>query len=345
MTGSQIHGDCELTITGIADLSQASSGDISFFSNARYAQQLEKTGASAVFVSAPEGCPSHITLLIHPEPSRAFQNIAEAFAAHRPPLTAFSGIHPTSVIHPEAILEDNISIGPYAVIDSRVQIGKNTSIGAHTYIGPHSKIGSDSIIHPHVTIREGCNIGNRVIIQPGAVIGSCGFGYTTSNDGQHTKLEQIGNVEIDDDVEIGANSTIDRARFQSTRIGKGTKIDNLVQIGHAVSIGRNCIIVAQSGVAGSTKIGDYVTIAGQVAIAGHINIASKVTIAGKSGVSKSLEAGTYGGIPVQPIHEYNRNAVLLRKMPQFVQELKDLTKEINDIKESISLKNVCTGSS
>ncbi|MFA6916634.1 MAG: UDP-3-O-(3-hydroxymyristoyl)glucosamine N-acyltransferase [Parachlamydiales bacterium] len=328
LTGSTLKGNPEHIILNVADLYHATAEDVSFFSNPRYAGQLAKSHAGAVFVSQVPEELSQFNFLIHPDPSRAFQKVAETVAQSRPPLTGFDGIHPTAVIHSEAIIGENVTIGPYAVIDQKAIIGKGTYIGAQCYIGPETVIGENCKIHPRVTIREGCEIGNHVVLQPGVVIGSCGFGFTTSAQGEHTKLEQIGNVIIEDDVEIGANTTVDRSRFKCTRIGTGSKIDNLVMIGHGVEIGKHVLLVAQTGVAGSTTIGDHCTIAGQVAIAGHLKIGPKTRIAGKSGVSKSLPTGDYSGIPVQPIQEYNKNAVYLRKMSEFVEELKQLKQKI-----------------
>lgn len=214
------------------------------------------------------------------------------------------------------------------MIDENVKVGKGTFIGAGVYVGPDTLIGHSCLIHPRVVIREGCHIGHHVVIQPGAVIGSCGFGYTTDRQGRHIKLNQVGNVFIEDHVEIGANTTIDRARFKHTYISQGSKIDNLVQLGHGVSIGAHNIIVAQTGIAGSTSTGRHVVLAGQVAVAGHLNLSDEVTVAGKSGVTKSLSSGKYGGIPAVPLQEYNRNQVFLRNIEQYVKQLKDLSKRI-----------------
>ncbi len=334
ISGSSLEGNPEHLISGIAGILEAGQEHAVFVGNPRYAPQLQKTQAGVVCVSPTESCPPHLNKLVHKDPSSAFQKIAELLAHSRPALTGFKEIHPTAVIHPDAKIGEGVTIGPYAVIDEGAQIGKGSRIGSHVYIGPQATLGTDCLIHPHVTIREGCVIGNRVILQPGVVIGGCGFGYATSAMGEHTKFEHLGNVILEDDVEIGSNTTIDRARFQSTKVSKGTKIDNLVMLGHNVTVGKNSMIVAQTGIAGSTTLGDYCIIAGQVAIAGHLNIESKTRIAGKSGVTKSLPTGDYSGIPVQPIQEYNKNAVLLRKMPEFVEELKKLRQELEELKRS-----------
>jgi UDP-3-O-[3-hydroxymyristoyl] glucosamine N-acyltransferase len=240
------------------------------------------------------------------------------------------------VIHETALLAEGVSVGPHVSIDEGVKIGTGTFIGAGTYIGPNTVIGSGCLIHARVVIREECQIGHRVIIQPGAVIGSCGFGYTTDKEGKHVKLNQVGNVRIEDDVEIGANTTIDRARFKNTKVSQGSKIDNLVQLGHGVNIGPHNIIVAQTGIAGSTSTGRYVVLAGQVAVAGHLHLSDGVTVAAKSGVTKSLSAGKYGGMPATALEEYNRNKVLLRNIGKYLQQIKILTDRIEKLELHLS---------
>lgn len=323
LTGARLEGESSTLITGVAELAQATPCEASFYANPRYVGALLRTHAGVVCVKEGGGCPENLTLLIHEEPSLVFQKIAELLTAHRPPLTGFMGIHPTAVIHPTALVGEGVKIGPYAVIDSGVIIGKGSSIGAHSYIGPETVLGQRCLIHPHVVIREGCRLGNGVIVQPGAVLGACGFGYITTAAGTHTKLEQVGSVVVGDDVEVGANSAIDRGRFpsQSTAIGHGTKIDNLVQVAHGVSIGAHAIICGQVGIAGSTKLGDHCTIGGQAAIAGHITLDAGVMVAGRSAVSKSLKKGVYRGNPALPIAEYNKIAICLRRLPKiFVEE-------------------------
>lgn len=251
--------------------------------------------------------------------------------------SGFKGIHPSAVIHETAQLENSVTVGPHAVIDEDVKIGSGTFIGAGAYIGPQTTIGALCLIHPRVVIREGCQIGQRVIIQPGAVIGSCGFGYTTDKQGRHVKLNQVGNVVIEDDVEIGANTTIDRARFKSTKVSQGSKLDNLVQLGHGVELGAHNIIISQTGIAGSTSTGQYVVLAGQVAVAGHLHLSNGVTVAGKSGVTKSLPAGKYGGIPAVPLEEYNRNHVFLRNIERYIEQLKALAKRIESLEKHLKL--------
>lgn len=333
LTESRLIGNAEHTIQNVADLETAAEFDASFLANPNYDKAMRASLAGVVFVSPSVELVPGRNFLISEDPSRAFQTIVEAFFGNILNVyTGFQEIHPSAVIHETASIGKNVSIGPRAVVDKEVVIGDNTTIGAGCYIGFQTTIGNHSFLHPNVTIRERCKIGNRVIIQPGAVIGSCGFGYITNQEGKHIKLNQVGIVIIEDDVEIGANTTIDRSRFKATIIGQGSKIDNLVQIGHGVVVGPHNIIVAQAGIAGSTKTGKYVVIAGQVAIAGHITIADQVMIAGKSGVSKSItESGKYNGIPVMPVKEYNRNAVYLRNIETYVNQLKELQAKVQQL--------------
>lgn len=333
LTQAELIGDKQHLITGVADLETASSHEASFLAippygqRNRYTQQMQDTKAGVIFVASQEELPSGPAYLIVKDPSAAFQRLVDYFY-QATTFTYFEGIHPTAVVHPTAVIGQHVTIGPHAVVDGHVNIGDRTVIGAGCYIGPHTQIGSDCLLHPHVMVRERCRIGNKVILQPGAIIGSCGFGYATDEKGQHTKLNQVGTVTIEDDVEIGANTTIDRARFKTTLISKGTKIDNLVQIAHGVKLGIGNIIVAQAGIAGSTSTGRHVVIAGQSAVAGHLHLCDGVIIAGKSGVSKSInKPGKYGGIPVQPLAEYNRNSVLLRNIETYITQLKALVKK------------------
>jgi UDP-3-O-[3-hydroxymyristoyl] glucosamine N-acyltransferase len=286
---------------------------------------MRNSAAGVVFVGPQVTLCDGRNFLVVDNPSRAFQQLLEAFHNSGDDASGFEGIHPTAIIHPTAKVGSQVSIGPYSVIDKQAQIGDRTVIQAHCYVGPHSKVGSDCTLHHRATVREHCTLGDRVILQPGAVIGSCGFGYTMNHEGRHIKLNQIGTVVLEDDVEIGANTAIDRARFKTTRIGRGTKIDNLVQIGHGVQVGQDNIIIAQTGIAGSTETGRHVILAGQVAVNGHIKIADQVVVSARSAVSKSItEAGKYGGFPAIPLNESNRNSVYLRNIETYVNQIKEL---------------------
>lgn len=328
-TNARLIGDPNHTITDVSDLESATPHDASFLSNPRYAQAMLKSKAGVIFISPNASIDAQRNFLVHENPSQAFQKIVEAFHGNCNEFSGFTGIHPTAVIHPTTHLE-NVTVGPYAVIDKNVKIGNGTFIGSHCYIGPNTAVGQNCTLHPHVIVRERCVIGDNVILQPGAVVGSCGFGYLTDKQGKHTKLNQVGSVIIDNDVEIGANTTIDRARFKATRIGRGSKLDNLVQIAHGVVVGEDNIFAAQTGIAGSTATGRCVIAGGQVAIAGHLKIADGVILAGRSGVSKSLtERGEYSGVPVSTRQEYNRNSVYLRNLETYVKQIKDLEQRLS----------------
>lgn len=327
LTDAVLKGDPNYLITNVADLENAAAQDISFLSNPRYEQSLLRSSAGAIFVpsSFTENLPTN--LLRVQDPSMAFQKAIEFFFDEVLELvTGFLGIHPTAIIHPSAQIGLNATIGPYVVIDQEVIIGERTQVLAGTTIGPFTTIGKDCLIYSNVTIRERCLIGDHVIIQPGAVIGSCGFGYITDTHGKHIKLDQVGTVTLEDYVEIGANTTIDRSRFKTTRIGRGSKIDNLVQIGHGVIVGPGNIIVSQTGIAGSTETGAGVVMGGQVGVSGHIKIADGVQIAAKAGISKSLttKGGKYSGVPAVPLEEYNRRSIHLKNIEKYVKKIKDL---------------------
>jgi UDP-3-O-[3-hydroxymyristoyl] glucosamine N-acyltransferase len=319
-------GDLNYAITGVNTLEEASASDASFLANPRYAEAMKKSQAGVICVDPTAELVPGKNYLISTDPGRAFQTIAELFFS--PGASGFSGIHPTAIIHHTAQIDPGVTIGPYTVIDRNVHIGANTQIGPHVTISYDVVIGTHCTIHPHVTIRERSILHNRVILQPGVVIGSCGFGYTTDK-GRHLKLEQLGNVILEDDVEIGANTIIDRARFKSTIIRKGTKIDNLVQIAHNVEIGEHNLIAAQTGVAGSAKTGKYVMLGGQVGIVGHVELGDQVLIATRGGVSKSLKAGKYRGSPAIPINEYHRQEVHVRKLEEYIDRLKELEKKLS----------------
>jgi UDP-3-O-[3-hydroxymyristoyl] glucosamine N-acyltransferase len=337
ITNSKLVGDPDYTIESVSSLERADAKTASFLENPRYEKSMLESKAGVIFLAPNSSLPPNRNLLLNENPSMAFQLLIDLFFKDKGALTAFTDIHPTSVIHETSFLGKNVKIGPHAVIDKDVKIGDNTFIGAGSYIGPETVIGTDCVIHPRVVVRERCTIGNRVILQPGAVIGSCGFGYITNKQGVHVKLDQLGTVEIEDDVEIGANTTIDRSRFEITTIKKGSKIDNLVQIGHNVTIGPFNIIVAQTGIAGSVQTGRHVVIGGQAAVAGHLKITDGVMLAGRSGVTKSiLKAGKYGGVPAQPLEDHNRNSVFLYHIEKYLKPIKELSDQVKALKEKLN---------
>lgn len=338
LTNATLAGNPEYKISHVADLETAEPCDVSFLSNPRYEKSMKSSAAGAFFVQTSYPVEEGKNYLLVEDPSLAFQKAINFFFEGRDKLTGFTEIHPTAVIHPTAKIGQNVSIGPFAVVDQETVIGDGSTLLAHVSVGPFSTLGSKCLIHAHVSIRERCLIGNNVIIQPGAVIGSCGFGYITDKMGRHIKLEQVGTVTIEDDVEIGANTTIDRSRFKTTRIGRGTKIDNLVQIGHGATVGEDNIFVSQCGMAGSSKTGRHVVLGGQAGITGHITIGNNVMIAAKSGISKSLDkAGNYGGHPAIPFEDHNRKSVYLKNIERYVHKIKALEEKLAAIETNLKL--------
>ncbi len=307
LSGGELTGDGAITITGAASLAEATAGEITFFGNPRYMPQLRKTKASAVFVPVEFAEKIDAALIRVAQPAKAFEQVVLRLAPQ--PIEFAPGIHPTAVVAPDAKIGARVSIQAHAVIEAGAVIGDDTFIGAGVYIGHETKIGSECRIYPHVSIRERCLVGARVIIHGGVIIGGDGFGFEIA-DGRHQKVPQIGIVQIDDDVEIGANTAIDRARFGRTWIQRGVKIDNLVQVGHNVVVGQHSVIAAQTGVAGSSRIGEHVMIGGQVGIAGHLEIGDRNLIGAKTGVSKSLPAdgGKWWSTPATPARQMNPTA-------------------------------------
>ena len=342
LTRSKLIGDPDYEIENVDDLRSASPRDASFLANSRYRQIAEKSKAGLICID--KGIPpfSGRNFFVSDDPSRTFQKIAEILLFDKDHQTGFQGIHHTAVIHESAHIGEHVTIGPYVVLDRGVSIGDHTSIYSHTSIGPAVVIGSHCTLYSGVTVRERSILHNHVILQPGTVIGSCGYGYTTDpKTGRHTKLDQIGTVILEDHVEVGANTTIDRARFKNTLIKRGTKIDNLVQIAHNVELGENNIIISQSGIAGSTKLGNNVFLGGQSGIVGHISITDNVKIASRGGVSKSIDRpGSYRGAPVSPIQRFNKREVHLRKIETYVEKIEKLEKTIQNLLSEIEKKKI-----
>lgn len=333
LTGSKIAGDENLEISGINSLEAASSDEASFLANSRYNEVLKSTKAGVICVDSTCDLIAGMNFLISENPSKAFQKIAELLFSET--TSAFTGIDKSAVIHPSAILGKNVNIGPNVVIDQKSHIKDNTWIYPNTYIGADVEIGSDCLIYSNVSIRESTKIGNRVIIQPGAVIGSCGFGFIPDEKGRYHKLKQMGNVVIEDDVEIGANTTIDRARFDKTLIKKGVKLDNLVQVAHNVIIDENTVIAAQTGISGSSKLGKNVILGGQVGIAGHLTLSDNVMVGAQSGISKHLSPGKYRGSPAIPMNEWNREYVHMRNIEKYLDKIKELEQKISKLEKSL----------
>ncbi|MCX7926752.1 MAG: UDP-3-O-(3-hydroxymyristoyl)glucosamine N-acyltransferase [Candidatus Omnitrophica bacterium] len=330
LIGGEVIGNGSVIIRSFAGIEDAQEGDITFLANPKYAGFLSQTRASAIIVDRTVELKSKPGIRVD-NPSLAFVKVVEAFSGSQK--KHFQGIHPKAVIDPSVKLGKNVSIGACAVIEKGTVIGDNTVIYPNVYIAEACQIGSDTVIYANVSIRERTYIGNRVIIHNGAVIGSDGFGFVTVN-GRHQKIPQVGYVVIEDDVEIGANTTVDRARFDRTIIGAGTKIDNLVQIAHNVKIGKNCIIVAQTGISGSTVIGNNVILAGQCGVVGHISIGDNVIVMARSGVSKDIPSGqVVWGAPAQPAEEEKKVRVLYKNLPKLFDTVREIQKQIQKIKK------------
>ena len=332
LIGGEISGDGSVVITGVAGIKEAEDGDITFLANPKYAPLLNTTRASAIITNydvfdAPK------PIIRVKNPSLAFSKTISSFTPHEP--IKPSGVHSSAIIGKDVSLGKNVSIGPYVVIEEGVSLGGNSVVYPGTFMGHHAKIGNDALIYSNVSIRERVIIGKNVIIHSGTVIGSDGFGFVAV-EGKHHKIPQIGIVEIGDDVEIGANVTIDRARFAKTVIGRGTKIDNLVQIAHNVIVGENSLIISQAGISGSTVIGNNVVIAGQAGLVGHIKIGDGAVLAAQAGVTKSVPENTVvSGYPARKHETAIKVNACVQNLPKLYKEMKDLKNKIKELEAKL----------
>ena len=319
-------GDPETEITGVAPIESARAGELTFLSNRKYRRHLPTTGASAIILEKAEDIPEGKAAIISPEPYLTF---AEAVNLLYPAFRADSGVHTTAIISPTARLGEKVSIGPYSIIGANTTIGDNVTILSHCEIYHDARIGNGALIHSHCVIREGCEIGDRVILQNNVVVGSDGFGYAKRPDNSWLKIRQAGSVIVEDDVEIGAGTSIDRATIGSTIIGKGTKIDNLVQIGHGSIVGQNSLLCAQVGLAGSTRIGNEVILSGQVGVAGHLEIGDKVIATAQTGIPNSVDAGkVISGYPAIDNRDWLKSSAIFAQLPRMQKEIKELKERV-----------------
>jgi len=327
MVGGEVVGNKDLILTGLNGLQEAKKGDLSFLATSKYLSLTKKTQASAIIV----GCDieiSNIPVIKTENPSLAFSKIASQLLENS--IQKPKGIHKTAVISDSAQLGDHVAVGPLVVIEDGVRIGSHTEIHAGSYIGHQTMIGDHCQIYPNVTIREKITIGCQVIIHSGSVVGSDGYGYEMEN-GKHIKIPQMGTVVVGDDVEIGSNVTIDRARFDRTVIGSGTKVDNLVQIAHNVQIGENCIIIAQTGISGSVKIGKGSILAGQSGVAGHLTIGEGSIVASQAGVTKSIPPHSKViGFPARPHEHAKRVNAHVQRLPKTIKKMNDRIKKLEE---------------
>jgi len=332
LVDGEIVGDEGIIITGVAGIKEATEGEITFVANPKYTSLMDSTNASAIIVA--KDVENGHTLLRTGDPYLAFTKVMELWANGNNGEPAPSvGVHSTVVVGKNVKLGRRVSVQAYVVLEDEVEIGDDVIINSHVYVGRKTTIGNGTLIYPRVTVREKVDIGKRCIIHSGTVIGSDGFGFAPVK-GIHHKVPQIGTVIVEDDVEIGANVTIDRGTIGSTLIGKGTKIDNLVQIAHNVVIGENSIIVAQVGISGTAVLGKGVTVAGQAGVAGHLTVGDNVTVAARAGVTKSIPPDScVSGFPARPHDEEKRLKVSLRKLPELVKVVREMEQRIHTLEE------------
>ena len=319
-----LEGDAHLALSGVADLRAARAGQVSFAGNPRYLPEVAASQASAVIVpkAAVVSAP-HPVLLRVVDADAAFAAACALFAPQ--PVVLPRGVHPQAQVAPGVKLGREVSIGAFAVVEAGAEIGEGTTLYPQTYVGHDAKLGRNCLLYPFVSVRERCVLGDRVILHSGAVVGSDGFGYTVDARGVRTKIPQTGIVVLEDDVEIGANTTIDRARFGETRVGRGTKVDNLVQIAHNCMIGEHSVLCGQVGMAGSTTLGKHVICAGQVGLAGHITIGDGAVIGAQAGVAKDMPGGQmYLGAPAVPRLEFGKSLAHVAGIPKLKEQIKIL---------------------
>lgn len=322
--GARIVGDAGIVLRGIRPLDEAGPEDLSFLHNPKYRKQVASSRAGAVIVDDPEIAPGK-NLLVVEHPYLAHARALELFYPEELPPP---GVHPSAAVAPDAVLGEGVSVGPCAVVGEGCSIGNGTVMGPGAVLGKNVRVGSDCRIHPRVVIEDGCTVGDRCILHAGVVLGADGYGFATV-DGVHHKVPQIGTVVVEDDVEIGANACIDRGALGETRIGRGTKIDNLVQIGHNVQVGEGCLLVAQVGISGSTRLGHHVVMGGQVGVAGHLDIGDGAMFGGKTGVISDIPAGAFmAGFPHQPYREWVRSMAQVRKLWQLRRRVIELEKRL-----------------
>jgi len=333
----EVHGNGEATIARVAKIEEAGGQDLTFLANPKYARFVATTRASAILVARSfdvnsSGAPKQLAVIKVDDPYVAFLTVLKRLTPQTDPFPA--GIHPTAVIAAGARLGAGVCVGAHAIIDEGATVGEATKIGHGVVIGKGAVVGSACLVYPNVVIYHQCRLGDRVTVHAGTVIGSDGFGFAPKPDGTFEKIPQLGSVVIEDDVEIGSNCSIDRATMGETTIRRGAKLDNLVQIAHNVVVGENTVIASQVGISGSSKVGKNVMLAGQVGLAGHLEIADRTIIMAQSGIPKSItEPGkVYFGYPAKEHGRAFRIEAVIRSLPELVQELRTLRKELDELK-------------
>ncbi len=329
--GAELVGDCECTVEGIRPLDQAEPEHLSFLHNPKYVAQAVESRAGAILVLNADQLAGR-NLLICKQPYLA---VAKALELFHPQARPEPGIHPSAAVGDDLDLGPGASIGPLVAIGDGVTIGDRTVIGAGCVVGNGVRIGEDCVLHARAVVEDGCRLGNRCILQSGAVIGSDGYGFATV-DGIHHKVPQVGIVVLEDDVEIQANTTVDRATMGETRIGRGTKVDNLVQLAHNVQVGEHCLVVSQVGVSGSTKIGRYSVLGGQAGVAGHLEIGERTVAAARTGITKSVPAGSVlAGFPARPKGEWMKTEAAVQRLGVLRKSVADLERRLAALEDKL----------
>lgn len=337
--GAELEGDGTVVVESCAPLDDAQPGQLAYVETSRYLERAQRSGAGAFIVPVNmEGAEALAPrpLLRTDNPRFAFARALALFEPDRgrPPV----GVHPTAVVHDDAVLGDDVALGPHVVVEAGARIGDRVALYAGVYVGPGVVIGDDTVIYPNAVLRENVRVGRRCIIHAGAVIGSDGFGYVTVN-GVHEKIPHNGTVELGDDVEIGALAAVDRSTAGVTRIGSGTKIDNLVQIAHNVEMGEGCLVAALTGLAGSVRVGRYVVMGGQVAVADHVTVADGTILAGLTGVTNDTKPHSMmSGFPARPHSEQRRIWVSLRHLPDALKTIRELSQRVEELEAALGAK-------
>jgi UDP-3-O-[3-hydroxymyristoyl] glucosamine N-acyltransferase len=328
--GAEVVGDGDHEVCGVRPLDTAEPEHLSFLHNPKYVEEARSSMAGAILVADPAVLPDR-NLLVCPEPYLALARALELF---HPPERPQPGVHPSAVIGVDVVLGDGASIGPLASVGAGAKLGERSIIGPGCVLGRGAVVGADCVLHSKVVIEDGCRVGDRCIIHSGTVIGSDGFGFATV-DGVHHKVPQVGIVVLEDDVELGANVCIDRAALGETRIGRGTKVDNLVQIAHNVEVGEHCLLVAQVGISGSTRIGHHTVFAGQSGCSGHLSIGSGVVLVARAAAFKDVPDGaTVAGAPARPHREWLKANANLQRLDGLRRKVKELEARLSEMEES-----------
>lgn len=330
LAGAELIGDPSVQVTGFAGLQTAGPGEVTFAAGEAWRAAAVQSPATAIVVDEPlDGFAG--AQLIHANPNLAFARLV-SFALQKK-AAASPGVHADATVEEGAEVDATATVGPRAVVAKGARIGPGSVLEAQVFVGEGAVVGADCRLRPGSRLMEGCILGDRVILQPNAVVGGDGFGYATDESGHHVKIPQTGIVRVGDDVEIGAGSTIDRARFDETVIGRGTKIDNLVMVAHNVAVGEDCFLVAQAGVAGSTKLGDRNVLGGHVGVSGHLTLEDDVQVGAYSGVGSNLKSGQWFGIPAMPIEQGRKATILHTKLPAMSKKLKDLERRLRQLED------------